>query len=468
MLGSGSKVKEPFDGDNYYKLIITTKDNKTFEYIINIDFINNNIIYKRDGRLFKAVGEGAVKFLSLDKLAILHPNYKPTPIKIDVTGIDTFLQTSSYEWNYIKADGSLMVHRQVLDEQKNQTVLSLNREQSVKMLFSTAPDTLRVEVRSLGKPIHEFNLEGDTFIPIQRKGPLNYIITAEYKEGSNERFFGSAVYSFDIAIDIPPKVTIDETSVMQGGLFLIKIENVGENEKVLLEHTVKPFTPVHKFNDYYIAKIPLDYWVNPGSYPLRIYLESKGEKQLIFSETLIVNERDFRKQYLVIDRQIQQATRNEAASAELAEFFSPVRRKSIPEKLWEGYFIQPVEGRITTEYGAMRFINGVLSGSPHSGLDIGARLGTPIRASNSGVIVLSRSFIMLGETIIIDHGLGIFTVYYHMNERYVEDGQRVSKGEIIGTVGSTGFSTGPHLHWTASIYTTNIDPHILMEWSGIK
>ena len=296
---------------------------------------------------------------------------------------------------------------------------------------------------------------------------LDYHIITEYQKKPDKDFYGNSIYTFTGEMDLPPLVTIQDTSVTQGGLFVIKIEHLAEDEIPIIKQEISKTVNIYDHNDYKLAIIPLDYLSKTGSYPVEIYIQSKETETMIFQETLNVKEGNFRKQYLVVDSKIEQATRNEAAYAELAKYFTPVRNTSEPMKLWEGNFIRPVEGRITTEYGAMRFVNGALSGSPHSGIDIGARTGTPIKSSNTGKVVLSMSLILTGETIIIDHGLGIFTVYYHMNQRNVFEGDSVVKGEIIGTVGSTGFSTGPHLHWTTSYYRTNIDPDMLMNWEGI-
>lgn len=170
-----------------------------------------------------------------------------------------------------------------------------------------------------------------------------------------------------------------------------------------------------------------------------------------------------RDRYLTIDKNVASSTRNDAAYEEYAKYFTPMRDASIDEKLWDGTFIQPVEGRISTEFGEMRYVNGSLTSYRHSGIDIAAPTGTEIVAPNSGYVKLSRSLILTGETIVIDHGYGIFSIYFHMDSRSVMAGDSVEKGQLIGTVGTTGFSTGPHLHWTMSHYKTNLSPWLFMD-----
>jgi len=122
----------------------------------------------------------------------------------------------------------------------------------------------------------------------------------------------------------------------------------------------------------------------------------------------------------------------------------------IPTQLWEGKFIVPTTGEITLGFGDKLYINGVYSGS-HFGIDYANNLGTPIYASNQGIITLSEYTPAFGNTVVIDHGHNIFTMYIHMSELKAEKGAQVNKGDLIGLMGSTGISTGSHLHFTQFI-----------------
>ena len=163
-------------------------------------------------------------------------------------------------------------------------------------------------------------------------------------------------------------------------------------------------------------------------------------------------------QRLTVDPKVEKETRNDAAYAEFAKYFTPVRKQSEPNRYYTEPFIWPTSGRLTTEFGQTRYINGAPASSRHSGLDIAAPTGKVVKAANSGKVVLARRLILTGNTVVIDHGEGLFSVYYHMNGLSVKTGEIVGRGQQIGTVGSTGFSTGPHLHFTMSYYTMNIEP----------
>ena len=121
----------------------------------------------------------------------------------------------------------------------------------------------------------------------------------------------------------------------------------------------------------------------------------------------------------------------------------------------------PVKGRFSSPFGLRRFINGH-ERNPHSGLDIAAIQGTPIRAAASGSVVTIGDFFFTGKTVFIDHGQGLITMYCHMNTMDVGEGRTVERGQRIGTVGMTGRATGPHLHVSVILNQTMVDPVFLL------
>jgi Peptidase family M23/S-layer homology domain len=127
-----------------------------------------------------------------------------------------------------------------------------------------------------------------------------------------------------------------------------------------------------------------------------------------------------------------------------------------PEKLWEDEFIVPTEGTITLTFGDTLYINDKFSGS-HFGIDYANVEGTPIYASNSGIVTLTDETMSYGNTIVIDHGQNVFTMYLHLSELSVEKDQQVEKGQLIGLMGSTGIATGSHLHFTHFIGDIIVD-----------
>lgn len=131
--------------------------------------------------------------------------------------------------------------------------------------------------------------------------------------------------------------------------------------------------------------------------------------------------------------------------------------QKISEKLWDGSFIYPIENELSTQFGTKRIINKKKI-SVHGGLDMRGKEGDEIRASNSGNVILAEGLFFGGNTIILDHGHGIYTIYMHLSEFNIKQGDAVSKGDIIGFVGSTGRSSGPHLHFGVKVFDISVNP----------
>ena len=131
--------------------------------------------------------------------------------------------------------------------------------------------------------------------------------------------------------------------------------------------------------------------------------------------------------------------------------------KEQTEKRWEGEFMLPLRNEISTQFGVKRIMNGGKE-SVHRGIDIRGASGEEVRASNRGIVVLAEELFFGGNTLVLDHGMGIYTVYMHLDRFHKGTGEEALKGEIIGYVGTTGRSTGPHLHFGVKVQEVSVNP----------
>ena len=202
----------------------------------------------------------------------------------------------------------------------------------------------------------------------------------------------------------------------------------------------------------------------PGRYPLKLnisYKDGSNEDVLLF---LIVGEKEFDVQKLTLKKgYVNLSTANLKRVKEEQDELNNIFNEVTSEKLFFSNFGMPLTKNIaSTRFGLRRLINGERR-KPHSGLDLKGIEGTPVHASNKGRVELVKDLFFTGKTIIIDHGLGIYSLYAHLSKTFVKQSELVGKGKLVGHIGSTGRVTGPHLHWTIKIGETSVDPVSLID-----
>lgn len=311
-----------------------------------------------------------------------------------------------------------------------------------------------VVVDESGRTVYESAAIGlDESLPIiDCNGSYDYQLQLLW-ENEAAPYRGQYEVSFAVEVDLPPTFELED-SLEQGELLIFRARHLKAGTKPVLQTTLTPEVTFFPLEDGYVAYLPTNYNTPAGDYTFSYGIEGESQQQAIVK----ILPRDFRVQHLIISSTTVSETQNEAAYAQFNRYAPQARETSHQERYYDSSFVVPVYGKLTTEFGQKRYVNNATSSTPHSGLDIAAPTGTPIVATNTGRVTLSMNFMLTGNTIIIDHGQGLFSVYYHLHQRFVTEGQLVQRGEQIGTVGTTGFSTGPHLHFMLSYYKQNLEP----------
>ena len=216
------------------------------------------------------------------------------------------------------------------------------------------------------------------------------------------------------------------------------------------------------------AFVGLDLGLEPGSYPMTVTFERMNGDREAVRRDIIVKAKEFprkklwvKESFAVPPKEVEERIRREA------ELVAWVYGIITPRWLGDGAFFQPNNGKVFPNFGQRRIYNDVPS-STHAGVDIAAPQGDPILAANAGKVVLANPLYLSGNSVIIDHGLGVFSFYGHMSKILVQRGQAVGKGDIIGKCGTTGRSTGPHLHWAVRIFDSRVDPFSLLEFGSLS
>jgi murein DD-endopeptidase MepM/ murein hydrolase activator NlpD len=217
---------------------------------------------------------------------------------------------------------------------------------------------------------------------------------------------------------------------------------------------------------HYAALVGADLEAKPGSVTVSVKSTTSTGTQRDNPITLRIKSKSFKKESFSVAAEFDQLSPETIERIRQdQEQFSRAFMTSAPERLWEGPFLLPISSEVSSPFGYRRVINGTPR-APHTGVDLRAALGTEVFAANHGRVVLLGDFFFNGYSLVVDHGAGLYTMYFHLSEFKVEMGTAVRRGDVIGLSGMTGRVTGPHLHWGARINGARVDPFELVNKLG--
>ena len=261
-------------------------------------------------------------------------------------------------------------------------------------------------------------------------------------------FFLTASFSL-YAIELPKESTVP------GGIAIISIKTESKPEAYFYDRKVMI---IGSSNDWKaIVGIPLS--AKPGTHDL-VVKEAGVQTKFKFD----INNKDYETQYLTIKNK-RKVNPNEQ---DMERIIKEKKRITKAKSHWSKKeniplsFIKPTEGPYSSPFGLRRFFN-EQPRRPHSGLDIAAAKGTPIVAPADGTVINTGNYFFNGNTVFLDHGQGLITMYCHMDSINIEEGTKVKTGDIIGNVGLTGRVTGAHLHWSVMLNNVTVDPVLFLD-----
>jgi hypothetical protein len=259
-----------------------------------------------------------------------------------------------------------------------------------------------------------------------------------------------------------PAVSLVPAVVLAGSPELIRVSDAGAAgiDGMWLDRKLEFFRGRDGQAWFALAGVDVDAPVGPSVLKITIHNAKGGTRAL--SRTIRIHPAHYPTSSLTVAPQFVQpgpeALKQIAADQLLVE---KAFASSALKPLWSGNFRAPVSAPQTERFGTRRIFNGTLA-SNHKGLDFRAMPGTPVRAGNSGVVVLAQPLYYAGNCVIIDHGLGLYTLSMHLSKITVHEGQHVSRGDRLGLSGATGRVTGPHLHWAVRWQGAYLDPAKLL------
>ncbi|HSB77214.1 MAG TPA: M23 family metallopeptidase [Candidatus Methylomirabilis sp.] len=262
-----------------------------------------------------------------------------------------------------------------------------------------------------------------------------------------------------------PAVSLVPDHVLQGGISTLRIEWPSPIRALRIQvggREILTAAPVDRAPTTLLVGIDLE--TPPGPLEVRIDAEDRTGQALKARGTLQIQDARYPIQRLTVPKAF---TDLDAATLERIN-----REKAVldhlwgaetPTRFWHERFRLPLDGAVSgSGFGVRRIINGEPR-APHTGLDFTAAAGTPVLAVNAGMVAAVEDQFFAGKAVILDHGLGLYSMYFHLQESLVKAGQWVERGDRIAFVGNTGRTTGAHLHWGARLHGARIDPRELLK-----
>ncbi len=248
------------------------------------------------------------------------------------------------------------------------------------------------------------------------------------------------------------KVQAEPSTIMPGDAFLVRVSGVKGTTLPEASFSSRPLSFASCGDGCFIAIGAADSKTGPGKRTVQIQIGTKKKRLPITIRRHLFPVIQLTLPPGKVTLSQEDSERVEREDKLLKSFWTQQS-----EKIWQGSFSLPLDNEISTQYGVKRIINKTKE-SIHAGIDIRGREGEDVLASNSGKVLLAEELFFGGNTLLLDHGMGIFTVYMHLSGFNRKVGEIVSKGDVIGFVGSTGRSTGPHLHFGVKAQELSVNP----------
>ena len=265
---------------------------------------------------------------------------------------------------------------------------------------------------------------------------------------------GTEHFTAELVYEIPMEISFQSDRIREGGVITVTGSGVRGDVIISAGEVLAPFPLVTDERGYAKGLFSVSYITPPGTYTGIIETE-EGTSEFTFT----VEEEQYTVQHLIISEETQSTTVGNSDNRNAYnEMIDPTYESWYPERFYDDCFTKPVDGVVTTEFGLFRYTNDDPVPTRHAGVDLADDEGTPVLAAASGYVIAAGYNGVSGNTVVMDHGFGVRTYYFHMSELSVEQGEFVEEGTEIGKVGATGYATGPHLHFNVMVHDNSVDP----------
>lgn len=455
-----ASLPDPLVGTNFFKVTMASVQ-KQAEYQYYFSTEAGEAYYLNDvGEAYSIPEKYAASFIESRYAVSLYVNAVVPTLTLSET---VSVKPDSAAWMYKNSAGVYVECDAALASEAQ----SVSLEGGLDMLFSLTPDHFNVKLTdtATGSVIYNDLYQNIHTLSMDKSVVLNVEIDAKWYEDTSRDYHGEMHYAFTADIAAPAQFWLAHSELDIGrGFTTVSAKNIKDTSKIQFSSSPDiGYTPVFYMDgDYAVALLPIPIENSAGDYTFTFKYGGVTENL-----TLTVKERTIRYFDYDIQTSILNATRTEKTQADFASAVASAVAKDSGSSqiLWNGMFLEPVEkvnsynGVITTGFGHSRKIKASGESYIHEGVDYLRTTGGEVFACNTGVVQFAGYTELGGNTIVIEHGYGLKTWYCHLSELKVSVGATVTKGDVIGVVGKTGFTNQNGVHFGMSVFDVAVSPY---------
>lgn len=443
--------------DEYYTVEFSEPSNVYSYKFYPVKDSSDCIFEDTEGNYYIIRDADAQTLLLREEMASVYENDLLPEAIFTVEDKESAIYSESFTWKYLKIDNNFYDGKAISGTAPSRINIKADDEYSIK--FSTEPDLVETTAfTESGEKVYEGKLDGlmTGISSFSNDTKLRLEVCATWFE-SSASYNGRAIYNVDILYDVPATFKFVDNTISQGEFTIIEFKNANDDENVVIESDLLlPDVKLYDCDGYKFVFMPINTENDAGTYDI----------------TVKTNDSERTVKYAIRDKKLGSRNEttlhencNDAAKAEYDEAINAVIENSEAVRLWDDTddnykFANPVpEGKVSSlAFGTLIYEMTLSSPYRTTGIDIIAEAGTDVVATATGKVAFAGSLDFSGNTVIIDHGFGVISCYENLDSIECEQGQSITKGDKLGTLGSTGYATSPKLHFSVAIGHTFVNP----------
>lgn len=452
--GAKTSLPEPLVGTDYFEFKYYSYDRtRIYKYYFSEDATSAYYVNERGGT-YHIEEADATAFLSTEYARCLY-NTTAFPT-MTVSG--QAMSPVSGDWVYQSFGGDYISLDNIETAPKTEQIYQMKG--AFALGFDHEPDYLSVTVSDNGTVIYSDSYANITNASLEGR-TIDVLVDARWYESDDEACYGNAIYEFKAKILLPAEFYLGEKEIEPGEFVVISAKNIEDPSAITV--TSEPdigFKPTFFMDGKYArALVPVGMEFE-GSEVKFICTYGEVSQEM----TLGIKKKTFRSSTLDIPATVVSQTRTETTIKAFNDAMAPIVAQTEPTPLWDGLFAEALNADVTVGFGIKRTISATGEVYRHQGVDYVARVGKEVMATNNGKVVYVGYLDLPGYMVVIDHGLGLKSWYCHLGSNIpVAVGDIVSKGDVIGFAGSTGFTVNPFPHIGLSVYDVPVCPYDLWD-----